>query len=677
MVPNKVLRLFSKKQEDNVDHSYIRKPHKVEWTKPHETKESNHRTRPLIPARFDDFDPSGNGKRHRSTPLSVDPRRYPAIGYDHRRNNSSDYKWNYSERTLVDKQFNANFGKEQYMNETFKKNYYYKTDYQQISPTLNPNAYTIINSDSKPILNSNSKPIVNNESILNIDENAKPIVNNTKTKPIMIVNAKHQNAKYSQTNQQTFEPLSPNSKQTLTSILDTTIKSKDDQYSDFLPGTCPTCKGPIPEAGYYTQWCSACQSKLFEKKFGSWSSGNDDIDMFILETQLSSPSRFDYLEWIPFDKFKEVRFVGSGGYGNVYHAIWLDGPREKWDAKTVRYIRRSKQNVVLRSFNNLNIGSELFAELGKFLNSENNSGVYVSRYYGITQDPFTNNFMMVVQYARDGDLRKYYKQNFASMTWRKKLDILYGVAIGLTRIHQKDIIHRNLHSGNVLMNSSMTLLSDLRFPILLKDDKDINDGIYGVLPYIAPEILRNQPSTKESDVYSFGIMMWELAFGKLPFSDRAHNLDLATDICKGVHPEFEYELPECYSNLIKRCLDLDPLARPTAQELYWTLGEWLCMVDALNSDIAKQFREADENLLNNSPFSNEIHPEAVYTSRRYNFKCLEMPTIIFTNTNDRKERLAVRQYMANETKLYNIKSEMIRAENSDIAAEVYEILAYW
>ncbi|KAF0399412.1 kinase-like protein [Gigaspora margarita] len=363
MVPNKVLRLFSKKQEDNVDHSYIRKPHKVEWTKPHETKESNHRTRPLIPARFDDFDPSGNGKRHRSTPLSVDPRRYPAIGYDHRRNNSSDYKWNYSERTLVDKQFNANFGKEQYMNETFKKNYYYKTDYQQISPTLNPNAYTIINSDSKPILNSNSKPIVNNESILNIDENAKPIVNNTKTKPIMIVNAKHQNAKYSQTNQQTFEPLSPNSKQTLTSILDTTIKSKDDQYSDFLPGTCPTCKGPIPEAGYYTQWCSACQSKLFEKKFGSWSSGNDDIDMFILETQLSSPSRFDYLEWIPFDKFKEVRFVGSGGYGNVYHAIWLDGPREKWDAKTVRYIRRSKQNVVLRSFNNLNIGSELFAEV--------------------------------------------------------------------------------------------------------------------------------------------------------------------------------------------------------------------------------------------------------------------------------------------------------------------------
>ncbi|CAG8746905.1 18027_t:CDS:2 [Gigaspora margarita] len=341
MVPNKVLRLFSKKQEDNVDHSYIRRPHKVEWTKPHETKESNHRTRPLIPARFDDFDPSGNGKRHRSTPLSVDPRRYPAIGYDHRRNNSSDYKWNYSERTL------------------------------------------------------------------------------------------HQNAKYSQTNQQTFEPLSPNSKQTLTSILDTTIKSKDDQYSDFLPGTCPTCKGPIPEAGYYTQWCSACQSKLFEKKFGSWSSGNDDIDMFILETQLSSPSRFDYLEWIPFDKFKEVRFVGSGGYGNVYHAIWLDGPREKWDAKTVRYIRRSKQNVVLRSFNNLNIGSELFAELGKFLNSENNSGVYISRYYGITQDPFTNNFMMVVQYARDERLAV--RQYMANETK------LYNIKSEMIRAENSDI----------------------------------------------------------------------------------------------------------------------------------------------------------------------------------------------------------------------------------------------
>ncbi|CAG8659590.1 9338_t:CDS:2, partial [Dentiscutata heterogama] len=299
------------------ENSYIRKPHKVEWTKQHETRENSNYTSPLTPIKNGDYDHPGNWKRHRSTPLSVDQRRHVVIGYDHKRNNSSDNRWNYHDQTFSDKTFDANL---------WKSNY--KMNYQRTEPI---------------------SPIIKHK-----DAQYSQI----KHQDAQYSQIKHQDAQYSQINQQT-DPILPDSKKNVDQNEDTGIKSEDDQDSQILPGTCPTCESPIDEVGYYIHWCSTCQAKVFEMKFGSWSSGNDDIDMFILETQLSSPSRFDYLEWIPFSKFKEVRFIGSGGYGNVYQATWLDGPREKWDAKTARYVRRNKQNVVLRSFNNLGIGSKL------------------------------------------------------------------------------------------------------------------------------------------------------------------------------------------------------------------------------------------------------------------------------------------------------------------------------
>ncbi|CAG8489246.1 12713_t:CDS:2 [Racocetra persica] len=115
---------------------------------------------------------------------------------------------------------------------------------------------------------------------------------------------------------------------------------------------------------------------------------------------------------------------------------------------------------------------------------------------------------------------------------------------------------------------------------------------------------------------------------------------------------------------------------PSDRKYDVTLGEWLCMINVPDSDIAKQFNEAGERQIEHQNLSNDTHPEAVYTSRRYKFESLELPNIIFTKTNERRERLAVRQYMANETRLCNLKLEMIHAENSVTAAEIYEILQY-
>jgi len=65
-------------------------------------------------------------------------------------------------------------------------------------------------------------------------------------------------------------------------------------------------------------------------------------------------------------------------------------------------------------------------------------------------------------------------------------------------------------------------------------DKKVNlNKIYGVVPYLAPEVLSKKPYTKESDIYSFGMIMWEHTTGKKPFYDRSHNSVLISNILKG------------------------------------------------------------------------------------------------------------------------------------------------
>ena len=70
--------------------------------------------------------------------------------------------------------------------------------------------------------------------------------------------------------------------------------------------------------------------------------------------------------------------------------------------------------------------------------------------YGVTKDPETNNFMMIMKYADNGDLRQYLNNNFNSFNWKEKLYNLCIITIGLEQIHSEGLIHHDFHCGNIL-----------------------------------------------------------------------------------------------------------------------------------------------------------------------------------------------------------------------------------
>jgi serine/threonine protein kinase len=98
--------------------------------------------------------------------------------------------------------------------------------------------------------------------------------------------------------------------------------------------------------------------------------------------------------------------------------------------------------------------------------------------------------------------------------------------------------------------------------------------IYGVIPYIATEILKGAKFSKASDIYSMGMIMWELTTGCKPFSNVKHDIELIYKIIDGERPDITDDTPEDFANLIKKCWNPDPKKRLSAIKICEILNSW-------------------------------------------------------------------------------------------------------
>ncbi|RIA85500.1 kinase-like domain-containing protein, partial [Glomus cerebriforme] len=141
-----------------------------------------------------------------------------------------------------------------------------------------------------------------------------------------------------------------------------------------------------------------------------------------------------------------------------------------------------------------------------------------------------------------------------------KLCKLVYMISGLKSIHLSNIIHGSYHSGNILIANKLAIMSDLGI------SKPSSDR-YGIIPYVAPEVLRRGWTTKASNIYSFGMIMWELMTGRSPFWDQSHDTNLINKIIDGFRPPVTTNAPEGYVELMKECWHSNPEKRPRICEI--------------------------------------------------------------------------------------------------------------
>ncbi|EXX64481.1 Bck1p [Rhizophagus irregularis DAOM 197198w] len=392
-------------------------------------------------------------------------------------------------------------------------------------------------------------------------------------------------------------------------------------------GVCGECNEP--GTGLY--WCQPCNAKRLKENFNNWTSGNNNIDEFIQQSQLNAFFCTKCLEWIPFEKFENVTYLTRGGFSKIYSADWPEGKIGHWDIENQEWIRTSRK-VALKSLNNSsnNISNDFFNEIKYYISGHFHFSITVMC-FGITQDPNTKDYMMVLKYCEGGNLRNILTKG---SDYKTKIDYLFYIIDGLSGIHDAGNIHKDFHSGNILQYNDDEILSISDLGMCQPVNDNERKGIYGVIPYMAPEVLRGYQYTKASDIYSFGIIMNELMSEEIPHNDIPHDHFLVVKICKGFRPKISEDTPKLIVDLIIKCWDAKAENRPTAKELRQIFYKYFYDgIDDESDEIYSQIKECEkikENKLKNRTNENksknlQTHPQAIYTSRLLNFQNLPEP----------------------------------------------------
>ncbi|CAB4435991.1 unnamed protein product [Rhizophagus irregularis] len=287
--------------------------------------------------------------------------------------------------------------------------------------------------------------------------------------------------------------------------------------------------------------------KQFLSSIDNETSGNINLDEFIKKTQLNSKFCDDFIEWIPYSNFENIKYLTSGGNSKIYFGNWLLN-------KSLASI--SSLNVVLKVI-------RISDSLKELKIHHKCRGQNIIPFYGITKAPEEDEYAMVIQLDEE---------------------------------------HRVLINDFGLCQSS--------------DSEIVPNILQGVLPYIAPEVLRRKSYTKQSEVYSISMIMWELTSKKPPFSDWFHDVELALAILDGMRPDIVEGTPEFYVDIMKQCWDPDPSQRPDATLLPKIFEEMMESCKMFDNNIYSPIREHQSDIINNS---NENSTESGYITQAYNY----------------------------------------------------------
>lgn len=229
---------------------------------------------------------------------------------------------------------------------------------------------------------------------------------------------------------------------------------------------------------------------------------------------------------------------------------------------------------------------------------------------------------MVIEFMKEGSLRQYLKKNYQELSFFDKFNQLHDIAKGLRDIHKQELMHCDFHSGNILYPPCNIADLGLCQPV---DEKKVGEKIFGVMPYVAPEVLQEKPYTQASDIYSFSMICYEIFSGLPPYHGSAHDLDLILLVCKGKRPKFQIKIPQLLEDLIKSCWDADPKERPSANELFKTIRGWQNEIkDKKDIKFVQQVKETEEfnkTLPDEIKFPDyKMHPGVFYHSKAINTK---------------------------------------------------------
>ncbi|RHZ87355.1 hypothetical protein Glove_37g96 [Diversispora epigaea] len=201
----------------------------------------------------------------------------------------------------------------------------------------------------------------------------------------------------------------------------------------------------------------------------------------------------------------------------------------------------------------------------------------VLKFYGITKQENTNNYMIILKYANNGSLRQYLKTNFQKMDWNIKLNIAKQIASVLMHLHSNEVIHGKLNFENIIVHKENIKLNYFGMAKHASESLKFFTNALGPIQYIDPqhlELFNIIGKNKCSDIFSLGIILWEISSGKPPFEmDSSSHIDLLDNIVKGEREMMIPGTPSKYKEIYTDCWNHNGNLRPEISQVVKNLSK--------------------------------------------------------------------------------------------------------
>ncbi|RIB06355.1 hypothetical protein C2G38_2217336 [Gigaspora rosea] len=267
-----------------------------------------------------------------------------------------------------------------------------------------------------------------------------------------------------------------------------------------------------------------------------------------MDEQVHSPDQESVKEFC-YSKLSNIKIIGRGRHGTVCSA------------------NLGNLAVVLKRFNNIKALDKNYELSIKRANAHPNIRLFL----GITKDPIKDYLITISEYA-NGNLQDYLKNKrnddgIFKISLNSLIQIANEITSGLEWLHYNDITHRNLHSKNILIHKDQVKISDFD----LNDSFQLSNSVIQDFPaYYEPQLFINSDKVylidKKSDIYSLGVIFWELTSGIPPFSN-CSKYAIIMKIANGKREETITNTPIEYANIYTKCWRTDPNERPTLHEI--------------------------------------------------------------------------------------------------------------
>ncbi|RCV09122.1 hypothetical protein SETIT_2G000900v2 [Setaria italica] len=262
------------------------------------------------------------------------------------------------------------------------------------------------------------------------------------------------------------------------------------------------------------------------------------------------------------EDLEDLREMGSGAFGTVFHG--------KWKGTDVAIKRIKNSCFMLPSPQADKLITEFWreADIISKLHHPN-----ILALYGVVNNGPGATLATVTEFMVNGSLKKVLHRKDKYLDWRKRIMLAMDAAIGMEYLHSKDIVHFDLKCDNLLVN-----VKDPSHPICkvadfglskMKQATLVSGGMRGTLPWMAPELL-TMSGTKVSekiDVYSFGIVMWEILTGEDPYDGMHYGGVIGGILSNTLRPPVPASCNPEWRKLMEQCWSTEPERRPAFTEV--------------------------------------------------------------------------------------------------------------